>query len=514
MSSYSIESVYRMVALGGLVVGRTINSVAQVGLGGNLSKGPGWYIPQGIYTPRQIVEGCAPLLETVLHNLGQDPPNTVPARKMLLDNLASNLRVDTRESTLQIPYSTSDARRREIAQQAVRIGETIVQYAYEISLSKPKFDSQLTIRSPCEGHLLNAAVAGLMFGPRSQTNLMQVFNEYLHQIVLLRDSLILFQNYEEVLIPIKGETGRQVGMRNTEEARSQFLAHLMTRGVSQSAIVNYAKAVLAPKLSVQGGYGFQYAHGLVLPAFLAGSSSPRLLYYCPAHLDFESSVSDILFDYKYPDYYSAPRAEIPESITTLAPDSWSSAALHVPTKILESSIAIEKLQDSSRCLLQLRLEIDNDQCITVDLGQISRGFRYAYRVPPHSNHSSLPSDESRDDEINIDASMNHKPGFSQSSLVHSPMALLTQSTPGLLSSSKQLGIHVIPTNHALLTLALLGRIYPENVVLLHGDQPPQGAERVGKSLRDSPKFVIYSQESKFSGIAAPPKGPKNRAKRE
>lgn len=496
MGSYSVESAYRMATLGGLIVGRTINPVAQGALGGTLSKGPGWYLPTGIYTPRQVVEGCAPLLETVLHNLGQDPPNTVPARKMLLDNLASNLRVDTRESTLQISYSTSDAGRKEIAQQAVRIGETIVQYAHEISLSKPSFDPQLKIRSPCEGHLLNAAVAGLMFGPRSQMNLMQLFNEYMHQIVLLRDALLPFQNYADVLIPIAGGTGRQVGMRDTEEARSQFLAHLMTRSISQSAIVNLAKAVLAPKLPRQDGYGFQYAHGQVLPAFLAGSSSPRLLYYCPAHLGSESAMPDILFDYEYQDYYSSPRAEIPEPMTTLAPDSWPSATLHVSTNVLESSVVIEKLikdQDSSRCLLKLRLKFGDDQCVSVDLGQISRGFRYAYRVPSPNNSSHSSSDESSNDENKTDASTNNKLGFSRSSFVHSPTALLTRSAPGLLSSSRQPGIHVIPTNSTVLTLALLGRIYPENVVLLHGDQTPQEAERVGKSFQDSLKFVIYNK---------------------
>lgn len=490
MGSYSIESAYRMAALGGLIVGRTIKPVAQGGLGGNLSKGSGWYLPSGFYTPRQVVEGCAPLLETVLHNLGQDPPNTVPARKMLLDNLASNLKVDTRESTLQISSLTSDAGRREISRQAVRIGETIVQYANEISLSQPKFDPQLRIRSPCEGHLLNAAVAGLMFGPRSQMNLMQLFNEYMHQIVLLRDALLPFHNYAEVLIPIAGGTGRQVGMRGTEEARSQFLAHLMTRSISQNSIVNFAKAVLAPNLPRQGGYGFQYANGLVLPAFLTGSSSPRLLSYCPAHLDSESSASDILFDYEYEDYYSAPRAEISAPMTTMAPDLWPSDALGVSTKVLESSVAMEKAvkdQDSCRCLLKLRIEFGDDQCVSVDLGQISRGFRYAYRVPSFS-------DGAKNDEKNTDASINNKPGLSRSSFVHSPMALLTRSAPGLLSSSKQPGIHVIPSNSMVLTLALLGRFYPENVVLLNSDQAPQEAERVGKSFENSPKFVIYNKE--------------------
>lgn len=43
----------------------------------------------------------------------------------------------------------------------------------------------------------------------------------------------------------------------------------------------------------------------------------------------------------------------------------------------------------------------------------------------------------------------------RSSFVHSPTALLTRSASGLLSSSKQPGIHIIPTNKNVLTLAML-----------------------------------------------------------
>lgn len=42
MGSSSVESIYRLATLGGLVVGRTVNPVAQGGLGGTLSKGAGW----------------------------------------------------------------------------------------------------------------------------------------------------------------------------------------------------------------------------------------------------------------------------------------------------------------------------------------------------------------------------------------------------------------------------------------------------------------------------------------
>jgi len=113
---------------------------------------------------------------------------------MFLDNLSSNLLLNTQELTLHLPNTGLDPGRLEIVDQTTKIGKTIVQYAREVK--HPEFDKCLDIRSPCESHLLNHAVAGLMFGPRSKMHLMQLFNEYLHQMVLLRDALLPFENYE------------------------------------------------------------------------------------------------------------------------------------------------------------------------------------------------------------------------------------------------------------------------------------------------------------------------------
>lgn len=92
----------------------------------------------------------------------------------------------------------------------------------------------------------------LMFGERAAPHLMQLFNEYMHQMVLLRDALLPFQNYQEVLIPVDRKAR---GIRHLEGARGQFLAELLTKHTTQQGIVAYAKALLAPGLlhTARGG---------------------------------------------------------------------------------------------------------------------------------------------------------------------------------------------------------------------------------------------------------------------
>ncbi|KAG9680218.1 hypothetical protein KCU87_g495, partial [Aureobasidium melanogenum] len=273
---------FHVMSLQNLDIGRALPPLSTGYDGPTMVKGTGWSLPSGAYTARQIVEGCAPLLETVLHHLGPSPPDQPSAREMLLDNLASNLALGTRESSLDIP--AKDASRKEFAAQAVKIGKTLVTYARGIK--DVSFDTDYAIRSPCEGHLLKPAVALLMFGPRSLAHLMQIYNEYLHQMVLLRDALLPFDNYDEVVIQITAGEGKQrLGMRFTESNRMRFIAELMTKLTTQKSVVESAQSLLAPDLAAENAYGFQYRHGVVLPAAVVGEQSLRLLRYIPAILD-------------------------------------------------------------------------------------------------------------------------------------------------------------------------------------------------------------------------------------
>ncbi|KAL8987357.1 MAG: hypothetical protein Q9177_003418, partial [Variospora cf. flavescens] len=193
----------RIPALDGLALGRLINRPTQAAINqinhtanGNSFR---WRFQPGTYTTKQVVEHVAPLLNSLIAQLGQDPPGAVPSRKILIDGLRSCLATSGRESTLPIGDAVNmagESARKVMANQAQRIGSLLVRCAQ----NAPPPDvtgPQMTVRSPCEGHVWTREVAGLLIGPRSNGNLMQVYNEWLHQIVLLRDGLLPFENFDE-----------------------------------------------------------------------------------------------------------------------------------------------------------------------------------------------------------------------------------------------------------------------------------------------------------------------------
>lgn len=151
-----------------------------------------------------------------MHRLRPDPLGQPPARAALLDNIAANLATDTRESSLPLPPDITDIFRREMRNQANRIGQTLVKWAGEYT--DGPFDPDLVLRSPCEGHLLLPPNVELMFGRRSQPHLMQLFNEYMHQMIILRDAVLPFQNFEDVLIPLTARPEGFVTSRHPENS--------------------------------------------------------------------------------------------------------------------------------------------------------------------------------------------------------------------------------------------------------------------------------------------------------
>ncbi len=467
MSSTAVQQPFIVPVLDNLTIGRIIKRTVN-GSNGATMTGGGWSLRAGNYTARQVVEGCAPLLETVLHHLGPDPPNGPAARHMLLDNLSSNLDLGTRESSLHIP--TTDAGRKEIAHQAVTIGKKLVHYAAETR--DAHFDPAFAIRSPCDGHLLKHPVAELMFGPRSQGHLMQIYNEYLHQMVLLRDALLCFENFEEVVIPIPGNKGRNLGMRYTEQNRSLFLAELMTKSLTQNGVFKAAIALLAPELASIEGYGCQYSQGLILPSFVAGSDARRLLRYLPVKLD-DTSTS-LVFRNEHQDYYTAPRSEIAMATNTLKPGSSNAAVLSTPTRAVPATwIAVDSestTDDEPSRVLKLHLRFSENKEAIVDLGQISRGRRYAYSV------------------VGVDKA-SYDSGFTVPAHVHSAADVLVRADFGLVTA-KDGGIHLIPANSNVILLALLGTLSPENVIVVGPGGSLADAERAGKALPNSPKFVL------------------------
>ena len=470
MSPALVEQPFKVSSLAPLHCGRAKIFRAQGSNGPTMPEGKAWALPAGVYTPRQIVEANAPLLEAVLHHLGPNPPGSLmTTREMLLDNLASNLALGTRESSITIP--TTDASRAEMAKQAIKIGKVLVDYAR--NASDVQYDPGYVVRSPCEGHLLKPEVSHLMFGPRSLRHLMQVYSEYLHQMVLLRDALLPFENFEDVIIPIDAEPGRKRGLRHTEDTRAGFLTEMMTESVTQASVVKSAISLLAPQLPNDSVYGFQYQYGTVLPAFVAGSTSRGLLRYFPAVIDhLEEQVA---FQYELLDYYAADRTEVPEPEKLVSGyDKVEGTLAEKGTTELQATLVSVPAEGKAARHLQLTLERSNGQGVPVktDLGQIARGRRYAYVV---GHKHGAASDALPPEEVHV----------------HGACKILTESDPGLVMANK--GIHLIQANNnSIELLALLGKLYPENVVFMKQGQSLKQAQEAGKGLPEAGRFIVES----------------------
>lgn len=467
MSPLLTSQLPEVSAFQNLSIGQALPPFVTDHSGPSMIKDKGWSLPTGAYTARQVVESCAPLLETVLHHLGPSPYDQPSARHMLLDNLASNLALGTRESSLEIPLK--DASRKEFADQAIKIGEALVSYARETK--DVAFDPEFAIRSPCEGHLLKPEVAYLMFGPRSLAHLMQIYNEYLHQMVLLRDALLPFENFEQVIIPIQSGTGKgRLGMRFNEPSRMVFIAELMTKQTTQASVLKLAQSTLVLELSSENGYGFQYKYGLILPASVFGGSSLRLLRYIPSVLN--DSIPEFTFEYKFKDYYSVPRLEVAAAERELARGQDLESTIDDRQHAIKShhfSLALGSSATSRQ--LQLHLEYNDGLCTKVDVGQISRGNRYSYKVSAIERQCAVTS-------------------FNSAASIHTAMEVLTDDRGDGLVTAQDGGIHLIQATSHVELLALLGSIYPDNIIVLEAGASLKDAEEAGQALSGEPRFVL------------------------
>ncbi|MDG0794059.1 hypothetical protein OMP38_26955 [Cohnella ginsengisoli] len=329
-----------------------------------------WDIPDGVYTAREVVKALGVLLEAIYVQLGE-----AANREALLTNIEKSLAVAGRETTLPLgALPLHDHARTELSVQAGRIGEALSKWAREFDGESRGLEElgadvlgRLIFRSRCDHHLWTHEVTDMLQGPAGGPPVMQLFNEYLHQIVLLRDALLPFENWDEVPIELKARNAR--GLRYTEHAHSEFLSLFLARPLDHKSLVHYAKSLLAPELSA-AGYGFQYRLGTILPAGLGAelARAPRYLlrWYPVRTAESVDGGDSIAFVYEYPDYYAAPRS-------LLGPGSpeGQEADQRRLNGITEAYLQAA-VQDSGQAVIQFRLGTDAG-AHAVDLGQVFRG---------------------------------------------------------------------------------------------------------------------------------------------
>ncbi|MFI5842484.1 hypothetical protein ACIA8K_22530 [Catenuloplanes sp. NPDC051500] len=354
-------------------------------------------------TAREFTDVTAPLLQGTIEALSDVD------RDVLADQVRTTLAVGTRESTMPLRAAASRANE-ELLTQAETIGREIADWAVRaldrLLAGRDRFPGgALVVRSHCYGELLTRPAADLLLGRRGGPVAIQNFNEWIHQTVLLRDALLPFANWQEVPLLVT-----PVGLRQIEPARERFFAEAMFRKVRHSAVVGYARHVLT---GVDGpeGYGFTHEGATVLPAVTSGPvrTAPRyLLTWRPA----PDAVETATYVSELDDYYAAPRTELAE----LTPASPSTG----PARVLSGPV-----RDGVR---PARIETSG---WSVDLGQALRGHRYAR---------------------------------TSTSAAGEP---LVAAAAVLAGSGLIRGRGSVDTAHLddLSTLAVLGRVYPENVTM-------------------------------------------------
>ncbi|WP_136605506.1 hypothetical protein [Paenibacillus dokdonensis] len=414
-----------------------------------------WKLTAGIYRAKDIVIELDKMLEAMLVQLGE-PVHDDPT--VLLDSLQANLAISGRVSSLPLgSLALEDKAGVELTAQAERIGQQLVSWAREINSDKrtldqygPEMLGKLEFRSHCYGHTLIPEAIAQVWGPYGGPRIMQIYNEYLHQFVLLRDALLPFSNWEEVPFEVK-EYAEFKGLRFLEPVREVFLTQLLGKKLTHKSIVQYAQNVVSSGLS-KAGYGFQYRLGTILPAVLGESARTAPLYLLKWHpvqtiaADDTQDVKAVSIDYEYDDYYAAPRIEAGEG-TPVKEDVFSFSGENYD----EPSIArLLPNSGADRTTLQFSLEM-NDREFSVDLGQLFRGHRFLYRPKKTGDASGAL--------VKRDMSSSH-------------LASDILSRSGMVTNSD--GIHFISTGGSELVLwALLGKLYPENVVLLDNGDPEE-----------------------------------------
>jgi hypothetical protein len=369
-------------------------------------------------TAREFLAATEPLLQGVI----DDNALTAADGPILEEQIRATLAVGSRESSLPLvigPNSASAAH--ELAGQAAAIGQGLASLAAEAlsRLLTERIDfpaGPLVVRSHCYGHLLTPEAADLLLRRRGGPVTMQLYNEWLHQVVLLRDALLPFTNWQDVPLLVTG-----AGLRHLEPARDAFLTELLVRRIRHTSIVGFARHVVTGA-DGPGGYGFDAPGGTALPAVLDQPplTSPRyLLTWRP---DTAVRVA-ATYSYELADYYVAPR--IP------AEDLLPAVALSHPltARIVRAP--------SSGGVRTAGIEVTGDGVAAhVDLGQALRGHRFAYHGEPADGRGSP----------NVEAwSVLRAHG-----LVWTGNGRIVVDGAGL---------------HDSVVLALLGRLYPEDLAL-------------------------------------------------
>jgi hypothetical protein len=315
----------------------------------------------------------------------------------------------------------------------------------------------LTVYSPCEGHKWVPPAGRLLRSERSSPVLMMLYNEWLHQITCLRDGLIAFDNFEDVVLNLTD--AERPGTRPMQDVREALLAQIARGRVSRETLLETAKVLTAPDLPA-GGYGFQYDHGVVLPAALfSGAGSSLFLRYSPTRLAEEPSQQPVLF-------VASP---VPRGLEKVDLGSLGAASPSVGP--WDTSLRAEKATpgDSTEHEAVLRMigTTNDEPGFKVDLGRVIANLDAAADASPAEEHEIAAGTSTRI--------------YASSDVLLAGSDVVTSSSPGpaVIRASREVDV-----------LAVLGKLDPEQGIRLAGRWKRGLGHTSGTNERSAAGFVI------------------------
>ncbi|MER5799017.1 hypothetical protein [Streptomyces mirabilis] len=404
----------------------------------------------GTMTARQFFAGAEPLLQGVIDDNALQSVDG----EVLEAQIHATLGLGTRETSLPLAFGPDSASAtRELGAQAEAIGREIASWATAaldrlLTHRIPLPAGPLVVRSHCYGHLLTHAAADLLLGRRGGPVTMQLYNEWLHQMVLLRDALLPFTNWQDVPLLVT-----PTGLRHIEPARDGFLTEVLVRQIRHTSVVDFARHVVTGT-SGPAGYGFDHDGGTVLPAVLDTPplTAPRyLLTWRPDPAVDETAT----YVAEARDYYAAPRTlveHLPPATGTPGP--------------VRGRIVTGPVVDGSRTA---RIEVTHDGTTAhIDLGQALRGHRFAHRAPTAG-----------------DATVGDARTADLWAVLRATGLVWTEGGDVTLDATGQ---------DEFVVLGLLGRLYPDNVFLRpagrHADPTTTGRNGPSRLVIDLPDHDV------------------------
>ena len=286
---------------------------------------------------------------------GVDGPDAV--RRDMIAGLEASLRTTGPYATLRLDTGPADEGvRRELADNTARVSSLVTGLVRNAAAAGSPPTRRVDVRSSCVGYTWIPAVVDRLATGAELHAARTLYNEWLWQLVLLRDALVPFVDAGAVRIGVDAD-----GLTRLRDARDRFTVTLMTRRIAHSALVGFAADVIVGE-HVDGAYGFQHDGTLVLPPVALRGVAPA-----PAYLLGAAAVRLVPDDVVF--FVPAAPGELSSRASTPPPVSLTADEVRL--------VPGDRTPDGTRTVT-LVVGSDGDGW---DLGRVLRGHRHGARPP-------------------------------------------------------------------------------------------------------------------------------------